>query len=44
MKIHVILAAAGSGSRMNADRNKIFLSLFGETVLERQSRYYQDRE
>ena len=40
MKIHVILAAAGSGSRMNADRNKIFLSLFGETVLEKSIRLF----
>ncbi|MGB3366223.1 MAG: 2-C-methyl-D-erythritol 4-phosphate cytidylyltransferase [Acidaminobacteraceae bacterium] len=34
-KISLIIAAAGSGSRMKADKNKILLDLEGKLVLER---------
>lgn len=35
MKTYAILAAGGSGTRMQADRNKIFLQIGRKTVLER---------
>ena len=35
MKKYVILAAGGSGTRMNAGRNKIFLNIGGISVLKR---------
>ena len=35
MKKYVILAAGGSGTRMNAGENKIFLKIGGKSVLER---------
>lgn len=35
MKTGVILLAGGSGSRMNASKNKVLINIFGKTVLER---------
>ena len=35
MKTYVLIAAGGSGSRMQAGINKVFLSLNGKTVLRR---------
>ena len=32
--MHLLIAAAGSGSRMGADRNKLLLEVAGKTVLE----------
>ena len=32
--MHLLIAAAGSGSRMGADRNKLLLKIGGKTVLE----------
>tara|TARA_Y100001968_G_scaffold102328_1_gene92272 strand:+ start:634 stop:1311 length:678 start_codon:yes stop_codon:yes gene_type:complete len=32
--VHLLIAAAGSGSRMGADRNKLLLNIAGKTVLE----------
>ena len=32
--MHLLIAAAGSGSRMGADRNKLLLEIAGKTVLE----------
>ena len=32
--MHLLIAAAGSGSRMGADRNKLLLSIAGKTILE----------
>ena len=32
--MHLLIAAAGSGSRMRADRNKLLLKIAGKTVLE----------
>ena len=32
--MHLLIAAAGSGSRMGADRNKLLLKVAGKTVLE----------
>ena len=32
--VHLLIAAAGSGSRMGADRNKLLLKVAGKTVLE----------
>ena len=32
--MHLLIAAAGSGSRMGADRNKLLLKISGKTVLE----------
>ncbi len=34
MKVTAIIVAAGKGSRMGADKNKVFLTLLGKTVLE----------
>ena len=32
--MHLLIAAAGSGSRMGADRNKLLLKIAGKSVLE----------
>ena len=32
--MHLLIAAAGSGSRMGADKNKLLLKVAGKTVLE----------
>ena len=32
--MHLLIAAAGSGSRMGADRNKLLLKVAGKTILE----------
>jgi len=32
--VHLLIAAAGSGSRMGADRNKLLLKIAGKTILE----------
>ncbi len=32
--LHLLIAAAGSGSRMGADRNKLLLKVAGKTILE----------
>jgi len=32
--VHLLIAAAGSGSRMGADRNKLLLKIAGQTILE----------
>lgn len=34
MKISAVIVAAGKGTRMGADKNKVFLSLMGKTILE----------
>ena len=34
MKVTAIIVAAGRGSRMGADKNKVFLSIGNRTVLE----------
>ena len=34
MKISAVIVAAGSGTRMNAGKNKVFLELLGKTILE----------
>ena len=34
MKISAVIVAAGSGTRMKAGKNKVFLELLGKTVLE----------
>lgn len=34
MKVTAIIVAAGKGSRMGADKNKVFLMLAGKTILE----------
>lgn len=34
MKISAVIVAAGSGTRMKAGKNKVFLELFGKTILE----------
>lgn len=34
MKISAIIVAAGKGTRMGADKNKVFLELMGKTILE----------
>ena len=41
MKRYVILAAGGSGRRMNAGTNKILLSVGGKTILERSIRLFE---
>ena len=41
MRTHVILAAGGSGSRMNSGINKIFLPLCGFTILYRSIRLFE---
>ena len=35
MKISAVIVAAGSGTRMNAGKNKVFLEILGKTILER---------
>lgn len=42
MKKFVILAAGGSGTRMNADRNKIFLTVSGSPVLKKSILLFDD--
>ena len=32
--MHLLIAAAGSGSRMGADKNKLLLKVAGKTILE----------
>ena len=34
MKISAVIVAAGSGTRMGAGKNKVFLEIFGKTILE----------
>lgn len=34
MKVSAVIVAAGKGTRMGADKNKVFLELMGKTVLE----------
>lgn len=34
MKVAAIIVAAGSGTRMGAGKNKVFLTLFGKSILE----------
>ncbi len=34
MSVSAIIVAAGSGTRMGAGKNKVFLELFGKTILE----------
>lgn len=34
MRVSAIIVAAGNGTRMGAGKNKVFLELFGKTVLE----------
>ena len=34
-KTSAIILAAGQGSRMNSDKTKQFITIFGKTVLER---------
>ena len=34
MKIYGVILAAGSGRRVGADKNKVFLPIAGRTVLE----------
>lgn len=34
MKISAVIVAAGKGTRMGADKNKVFLTLMGRTILE----------
>ena len=41
MKIYTILAAGGSGTRMMASRNKLFLSIDGQSVLMRSIRLFE---
>ena len=36
-RVHVLLLAGGSGSRMGAGKNKVLLSLGGKTVLRRSA-------
>ena len=40
MSVYVVMAAGGSGNRMQADRNKVLLTLCGETVLSRSIRLF----
>lgn len=35
MRVSAIIVAAGSGTRMKAGKNKVFLELLGKTILER---------
>lgn len=41
MKIYTILAAGGSGTRMMASRNKLFLNIDGQSVLMRSIRLFE---
>ena len=34
MKISAVIVAAGSGTRMKAGKNKVFLEILGKTILE----------
>ena len=34
MKISAVIVAAGKGTRMGAEKNKVFLTLMGKTILE----------
>lgn len=42
MKISAVIVAAGSGTRMKAGKNKVFLKLLGKTVLERTVSVFQE--
>lgn len=41
MKVTAIIVAAGRGSRMGADRNKVFLTLCGKTILENTAEVFE---
>ena len=42
MKTAAIILAAGSGKRMQAGQNKLFLTLYGKTVLEHTVQAFQE--
>ena len=42
MKTAAIILAAGSGKRMQAGKNKVFLTLQGKTVLEHTVQAFQE--
>lgn len=44
MKITAIIVAAGRGTRMGADKNKVFLNLLGKTILENTVSVFQGCE
>lgn len=44
MKVSSVIVAAGKGTRMGADRNKVFLSLMGKTILEHTVTVFQNAE
>ena len=41
MKVTAIIVAAGRGTRMGADKNKVFLNLLGKTILETTTEVFQ---
>lgn len=41
MKIYLVLAAGGSGTRMHYDQNKVFIQLCGRSILERSIRLFE---
>ncbi len=42
MKISAVIVAAGSGTRMKAGKNKVFLELLGKTILEHTVSAFQN--
>lgn len=42
MKISAIIVAAGSGTRMRAGKNKVFLELLGKTILEQTVSVFEE--
>ena len=42
MKISAVIVAAGSGTRMKAGKNKVFLELLGKTILEHTVSVFQN--
>ena len=44
MKVSSVIVAAGKGTRMGADKNKVFLSLMGKTILEHTVDVFQNAD
>lgn len=42
MRVSAVIVAAGKGSRMGADKNKVFLNLMGKTILERTVEIFEN--
>ncbi|MBE7015753.1 MAG: 2-C-methyl-D-erythritol 4-phosphate cytidylyltransferase [Ruminococcaceae bacterium] len=44
MKVSSVIVAAGKGTRMGAEKNKVFLNLIGKTILEHTVAVFQNAE